>query len=207
MTTMYRIRSVWTGFTGAPGYTNLFWTTTDPLGAGAQVAADATRLFWNAIRSALPAVVTIQVESAVALIEDVTGEQQDELTLGTAPAAVGGILSERFASPAGCTVTWNTATFLQGRKVKGRTYLVPMTSSAFQNNGTIDDAIRTTIQTAADALISGPGGFVIFARPRPAQTAAESPTGVARPARVGASAGVTSARVADKSAVLTSCRD
>jgi len=207
MTTLYRIRTIWSGFTGAPGYTNMYFGATDPLQAGADTAATAVNTFWTAIKSALPLAVTLNVESAVALIEDTTGEQTDELTLTATPATVQGVLSERFASPAGVCVTWNTATFKEGRKVKGRTYLVPVTSSVFENNGTVDNTYRTTLQTAASALVTGPGAFVVYARHRDAQTAEESPTGKARPERMGVGALVTSAAIKDKVTVLRSRRD
>lgn len=207
MTTMYRIRAVWSGFTGAPGYTNLFFGATDPLQAGADAAGGAVNTFFTAIKSALPLPVTVTIDPAVALIEDTTGDQVDEMTLTTPPPGVSGVLGERFAGPAGACITWNTATFLQGRKVRGRTYLVPLTMSAFENNGTLDNTYRTTLSTAATALVTGPGALVIFARPHDAQTAAESPTGKARAARVGAAALVTSASLKDKAAVLTSRRD
>ncbi len=207
MTTLYRIRTLWTGFAGAPGYTNMYFGTTDPLQAGAQEAGQACATFWNAIKGFMPDDVSLTLDTAVALIEDVTGQQTGELALTGLTASNVGTSTGGFFGPTGACVSWGTGTFLYGRRVKGRTYLVPLAASASNTTGGLDTTARTTIQTAASTLVSGPGQLVVYTRPREAKSAEESPTGKAITARPGSSSLVTSAVVRDRAAVLRSRRD
>jgi hypothetical protein len=92
-------------------------------------------------------------------------------------------------------VTWTTATFVHGRRLKGRTFLVPLESGCFAPDGSLDDGTRTLLQAAVDTLVtSGEDHFVIWHRPT----------------TVGGSDGLTGDVVAgtirDRGAVLTSRR-
>lgn len=194
MTTMYRVRTVWTGLPGMPGYTNHYFGTTDPLQEGAAAARNAVSTLWQNIHTFLPLGLVLTIENAVALIEDTDGLQSDELTDPTVitmdpPSGTGG-----YSAPVGASIGWGTATFRAGRRVKGRTYVVPLASSCFDVSGSLTPAVQSGIQSAADAMIAHPSQFVIWSRP----------TGVAAN---GIAALVTSATVKDFSAVLRSRRD
>lgn len=207
MTTLYRLRSIWTGFAGAPGYSNHYFGTTDPLTAGAQTAGADLAVFWNTVKTLMPDDVHITIESAVALIEDITGEQTGELALSPAQAPLIGTQTGGYLAPAGGTVMWSTPNYLFGRRVKGRTYLVPLAASASDTGGTLTAAAVTTIQGAATALVAAASHLVVYTRPREAKSAAESPTGKEITHRDGSSSGVTSAVVRNTAAVLRSRRD
>jgi hypothetical protein len=51
-------------------------------------------------------------------------------------------------------VYWLTGVIHGGTKIKGRTYLVPLTSSAFFTDGTLASTARTAIANAAQALVT-----------------------------------------------------
>jgi len=207
MTTLYRIRAVWSYTPGGPGYTNLYFGTTDPLAAGAQTAANDVQAFFNAIKGLLPTTVSVQIDPSVVMVEDYSSEQVGELSLASPPAAIVGTAAGAYSGPSGATVQWNTVSFLYGRRVKGRTYLVPLTSSVYENNGTIATASLTTLRAAADAMVAGGSNLVIYTRQRDAKAADPVKGTPAVTARAGASSPVVSANVRDIAAVLRSRRD
>jgi hypothetical protein len=207
MTTLYRIRTVWSGFSGAPGYTNMYFGTTDPLAAGAATAAADVGTFFNSVKACVPNTVTLAIDPVVALIEDYNGNQTGELTLGTPPTIGLGSQTGSFAAPAGACVTWNTATFRDGRRIRGRTFLVPLGVNCFQADGTLVDAQRTVLNNAAAALAGGAAAFVVYARERQARAAYEPAKITAKTYLAGESAVVVSGNVKDKVAILRSRRD
>jgi hypothetical protein len=122
--------------------------------------------FFTAIRSAIPGVVKIDVEPEVDLLESTDGTLVDSYGIA-APAQVVGSSATTFASASGGVVNWRTTGIRNGRRVRGRTFLVPLAAAAQGPDGNMGAAMRTTIETAARALadISGTPDLVVFARP------------------------------------------
>lgn len=207
MTTLYRVRTTWSYTPGGPGYTNLYFGTTDPLAAGAQTAVNDVQAFWNAIKGLIPQTVVLQVDPLVVMVEDVTSEQVGEIGVATPPAAITCTGTGLFAAPAGCTVQWNTVSFLYGRRVRGRSYIVPLVGSAFEANGTLAAAGNTTLTNAAAALVAGGSNLVVYTRRRLAKPADPTTGAPAVTARPGGSSLVISSTVRDIAAVLRSRRD
>lgn len=189
-----RVTSVWTGFAGAPGYTN-FYFMGDAETGGIQ-ANFSVRMFWQEIRDRIPAGVTIATEAEHANIDESTGTitsyytPEHEGAMSVAGSAAGG-----YSAPSGAVVGWNTDTVRAGRRVRGRTFIVPLGGNAYQSDGTLNPGVQTAIQDAANDLIASTLGneLVVWARP------VNGAGGVAAP--------VVSARVPDMGAVLRSRRD
>ena len=155
-------------------------------------AVESLHTFWGAIQALIPADVDLQVENAGDIIEDTTGALTGAWT-ATPVAVVSGSSGDRYAAPAGAVVNWLTETIGGGRRLRGRTFLVPLASGRFQNDGSVDDDGRVIIQEAATALIAEQSAsFVIWHR----GTGSNGSDGL-----------VTAARVSDMVAVLTSRRD
>lgn len=204
MAPILRVKALWTGFNGAPGYSVFhfrdFTTGEDgfPADSEALAAAQKVTTFFDTFKGYIPRVASIRVESELELIEETTGQMIDIVSI-TAPAAVsGGALSATtYSAASGAVVNWRTQGVRNGRRVRGRTFIVPLAGDAYENNGTLASAALTQLRTAADALIA-PG---------------TSPDlGVwARPTSAGASDGnwfvANSAFVPDMAAVLRSRRD
>lgn len=207
MTGMFEVVTVWSGFAGAPGYTNHYFIHSDPPSTGAQSAVNNVRAFWNSCASVIPSVCSLLVQPVVKILDDAEGELTDILTVGTPPTAVtGGAAGTAWSGPVGMCVDWETAGIHgypgKTRRVRGRTFIVP-TGSVFES-GTPNDSFVTTIQAAATALRTATGPtFGVWARPRPAKTV----DGVAIPKLDGAIFPITANRVPDKSVVLRSRRD
>lgn len=191
---MQRTRVLWTGFPGAPGYTNLFSRvasigTHDPTIAMGDVAT-----LFSALASRIPNSVTLAIEPEVAYIEDSDGEAQGFDSVGTPPTITQPTGSGIYSAPTGASIEWTTGAVKNGRRVTGRTYLVPLVGSAFEADGTLAAAARTQLQSAASVYaITGDATNVVWSRPVNGAGGSSYP--------------VSGANVADKAAVLRTRRD
>lgn len=171
MAVILRVQARWGGFTGSPGYSVFHFRDFaggDPVTQDATDAAARVRTFFDAIKAYLPFGVTVQVESDVPVLEETNGELQTVLTAASQTVVTGNASSVApFASPVGGVITWRTNGVREGRRVRGRTFLVPLSSAAFQADGSLLSAALTTFQTAAGALSTGTGtpDLGVWARP------------------------------------------
>lgn len=148
----------------------------------------------------LPSGVTIVVPASGDRIDDTTGALTGVWSVaGENTATMDGAAAS--AAGVGACVSWNTGGIVPGggatprpRRLRGRTFLVPLANSAYGPDGTLDTAAYNQINTFATALRAA-GPLAVWHRPT-------SPG-----ASDGNSYGVTSHRVSDKVAILTSRRD
>ncbi len=192
---LLRVKARWTGFSGAPGYSIFHFNAFDDGSTvEAQNAANAVRSFFFSINSLLPQAVTVTVDTSVDVLEESTGQLTNIVGV-TPPPTVVGMNTGSFSAPTGAVVHWTTGGVRNGRRVRGKTFLVPMAVVIYQNDGTLNTSNVTTITAAAQALIdSADTALVVYGRPT--QGAAD---GVAHV--------VTGQRVPDMAAVLRSRRD
>jgi hypothetical protein len=203
MVAMFQITTEWSGGVTGTGYSNMFFVHSDPPSTGAATAAANVRTFWSSVGPLIPNGISLQVMPTVRVIEDTDGSLDSIIDI-TAPAVVTGGGAGVYAKPVGSCVNWITATVHGTRRMVGRTFVVPLFASAWQADGSLLDAYRTTISTAASTLIaSGGPQFVVWGRPRDADPDHVPPI----TARAGLSGPVVSSRVPDKAIVLTSRRD
>lgn len=157
MAVILRIPVEWTGATGLPGVSMMH-------GLGSSTTAVANILtFFTAIRDYLPSAVTITVPSSGDNIDDGNGQLIGGWS-GASGGTTTGTSSLLYAASVGVSVQWDTAGIRNGRRVKGRTFLCPLSSIAYAPDGTMDATALTTIRTAANALASA-GNLVVFSRP------------------------------------------
>lgn len=166
MAGLLKMVSVWTGFAGAPGYTNLY---AHHNGVSAQEVAnqfaDDIHDFWNTVNGYVPAVVDITVGPSWQSIDIESGDVLDEGTVETPPASVAGNLAGGFAGNVGLALNWQTGTFIKGRRLKGRTYLVPL-GGIFEGDGTPSASSIAAIGDAATALLEGSSNMAVWHRPK-----------------------------------------
>lgn len=181
-----------------PGYSNFYYgvgggTITE----GVDLAVAAVRTAFNAIAGYLPTSVLINVDPEVAMFSDVSGELEDVYTSTTVPAVVTGQGGGPYSAASGASITWLTTAIRDGRRLRGRTYLVPLSTLAYDAAGTLVPNALTALAAFGTALRT-PGGsagpFRVFGRPSP-----EHPVGMSAP--------VTQAIVRDRVSILTSRRD
>ena len=154
MPTVYRTTAIWTGFQGAPGYTKFSWDdlATD---AARNAAGAAMRQFFFSLNPHWLAAWNIAIQPTVQGFDTATGTLLSEASMTTVPAAVtGGAVATQYAGGSGVAVSWKTSSIFNGRRVQGRTFLVPIVG-VFETDGTLVSSAITEIQTAGNALIAG----------------------------------------------------
>lgn len=191
---MLRITARWTGFTGSPGYSNFFFAGGGGLISDAQQVSDRVATAFEALASVLPTNVAVTTEAEAAVIDSDTGELTgfQPVDQERVPALGGGT---SYSGASGAVVNWRTDDVRFGRRIMGRTFIVPIRADAYDDEGTLSTAALDDLRTFADTLTSWDfdSEFGVWSRPR------------------GGSGGVfataTSYNVPDKAAVLRSRRD
>lgn len=191
---IFRVTARWTGFTGAPGYSNFHFQGSTPT-AGPDGERSLVHQFFTAAATNLTAGTRIQVMPEVQVFDEASGAMTGIVVDSTELELVAGTSSGNYVGPAGAVINWNTSAVVNGRRLRGRTFLVPLTGSRFDMDGTLTSTAVTSLNNAA-AILSGAGfgsGFGIWSRP------------------VGGGSGafgeVTSHSIPDMAAVLRSRRD
>lgn len=148
-------------------------------------------------RSVFPSNVSITFPGSGDTIDDTTGD----LT-GVWSSPDGGTITGTGAGTAaagvGACITWTTGGIVPGkkgpRKLRGRTFLVPLFGNCFDSDGTIEPTTLANLRSLADGIMAS-GPLAVWHRPTSA-TATD-----------GTSYGVLSNNVRDKVAFLSSRRD
>jgi hypothetical protein len=193
---LYRCTMTWAGFVGAPGYTTLHFLDPDPITqAGIDQTAARNNAFWQALEPHLPGPVTITMPTILEEIDTATGELLDEHTFpgGTLADGAG---SSVYSAAAGACINWNTVGIVNGRRLRGRTFIVPLQASSYESDGTLTTVARDALVTAGNNLANATTGIDLAVWHRPSPGGSD-----------GVAAGVTSCSVNDRGAVLRSRRD
>lgn len=121
----------------------------------AQAAATAIDAFFFAIRAQIPAGITLRGDAEVRVL-NADGTLENVLTV-TPGAAILGTGTGAWANGIGGMVRWNTASVVNGRRLIGRTFIVPLRSGAF-TSGELGGTALAEIQAAATALVGAMSG-------------------------------------------------
>lgn len=168
-----------------------------PIQADADEAIAKMQTFATAVKAYLPNVVTLQVQNEVEeivassgdMLGIYTGAAQSAQT-GTAAAGAG------WAAAAGAVITWSTAGVRNSRRVRGRTFLVPLSNEVWDVDGTLKSVPSTGLTNAATALRTAGTNVTLCVYARPTGPGATD----------GTTFDVTGSRVPDMSAILRSRR-
>lgn len=204
MTAILRVKLRWSGFIGGPGYTIFHfrdfggtgeWNPgpTEALGAVGRVDTFAGKLIGKTARG-----VTLNVMGDVEEIEDTTGQLIDVHSVATPAARVSpSIAGQRYVGGTGAVINWRTSLVRNGRRIRGRSFLVPLDGNVFEDNGTLSAQTIADLQTAGNELIAEAGApdLGVYARP------------TAPGAADGLWAHITSCNIPDLGAQLRSRRD
>lgn len=158
---MYRVRTAITGYGSYPALSTMFFNES---GGTAQQAADAVRAYWAGFASSIGNGVSLQVEAEVALIDSADGS----LT-GSAPVTTtvvnGSSAGEPLPFATQALQRWITGVVLDGRFVRGRTF-IPALTELLSTAGAPTTAILTTMATQAQNLIADANSvLVVWHRP------------------------------------------
>ena len=192
---------VWTGFKGAPGIST--FVALHSLPENGQGFAEAVRAFFNSLGPIFSTSINIKSQPTYRIVDEATGALISELVYPAAIPAVQGLGPVTFAGPAGAVVDWVTGTIGTRRNIRGRTFLVPLSTDVYDTDGTLKPAsVQGIRDAAAQLIVATNANFVIWRRPRPAQVAPKVP----RPAVVGKAGLVVSSKVPDMAAMLRTRR-
>lgn len=198
MAVIHRVRVVFTGLPGLPGVSTFYGN------AGADMIGPLHD-FYESLKNNMPAGMNAQVENFGDAIEDTTGTLVGSWT-GTAQPVVTSTVSGLYAAPIGACINWLTNTVSSGRRLRGRTFYVPLLATQYDTNGSLGAGFLGALTTACATLqVATVATFVVWRRPRAAKPADGSRPAVT--ARPGSSALVTASSFKDKTAVLRSRRD
>jgi hypothetical protein len=190
MPNMFQIRTVHSGFTGAPGYTQHYFDASGS-SLGAQSASDAIRAFWETFAASMPSGWHYAIDADVETIDDSTGDLIGVTSTTPLVQSVTGATAA-YAGGTGACITWVTNSVHFTRRLKGRTFVVPLSTSNYESDGTLTNGVLTQLRSAAAALI-GHADFGVWGRPVDGTD--------------GLFANATAYNVRDKAAVLRSRRD
>lgn len=160
---LQRLRCEWGG-TGVEGQgLSTFYAEAD----GTQAIAVGAAGFFDQLKGIIPANTTISVPATGDLIDEVTGELTG--TWGSGPTTtITGTNAGTFAAGVGARVVWDTGAVRGGRRVRGSTFVVPLTTQQYDTSGTLIGSALLVLEAAIDAmLVQVPTQMRVWSRPRP----------------------------------------
>lgn len=188
-----KIRSA--GFPGAPGWTTFYFDGEDPTERSNQFRW--CKDYLEGVKGLFPAQWTAAVQAEGRVLITGSGALDSNTTIpddGTGNTVIGADPSGAFGSGAsGMCISLTTAGVNRARRVRGRTYLVPISNGVYGPDGTIADAFLAGLRPFMQTLFTDPRQVGVYSRPRAGVGGAFFP--------------VATVRIADKAAVLTTRRD
>ena len=151
------------------------------------------QVFWEDLTKFMPLGMTVHVPNTGDRIEVESGLLQSVWTAATSATTYVGIDQGPYAAGVGACVTWLTAGIVNGHRVRGRTFIVPLDGTRYQNDGTLAPGTVAAITNAAqNVLDNAAGNSVIYSRKVPG--------------RDGTAHAITGFRINDRVATLASRR-
>ena len=129
---------------------------------------------WNALANYMPSSVTITIPNTGETYDDATGDLVEIWTSGTT-STVNGAGSGSFAKGVGARIIWNTAGTTNNRRVRGSTFVVPLSGASYDTDGTLTATVAAALASNASTFVAATqSDFVIWTRPRPGVTGKSS---------------------------------
>jgi hypothetical protein len=124
-----------------------------PVQADADAAVARMQAWATSIKSLLPNVVSLNVQGETEEINEGTGALIGVWTSTTPTTQTGtAAAGQGWAAAAGAVVSWSTPSVRNNRRVRGRTFVVPVSNEVWDVDGTLKAVPFGTLNTAATAL-------------------------------------------------------
>lgn len=157
MTTLNKVRTVWTGGSGMPGYSTIYFSAA----FNAQACVDAVRDALTVLAPGYSSQITATVDPIVTQVDDVTGDvtgtqvATQRVIPGTAagnmlPVATQGLIGFR------------TGFYQTGRELRGKWYIPGMVASASTSAGAPTSTATLTLINAGNTLIGATPELVVY---------------------------------------------
>lgn len=187
MANIWRVRVAWSGSALVGPGVSTFHFLPDTVGV-----IPAVKSLFEQARNYVPAGVYWDVPNGGEVIDVATGQ----LVSVFAQSGGGQVVAEgdsKYAAGVGARTVWNTGGFNNGRRVRGSTFIVPLSSNIYDSAGTILDTVVTAMNGRITQMLADvDGGMVVYSRGPGPDT--------------GSTAVVTSGSLVDKTSWLRSRR-
>lgn len=153
MTSILRVKTSWTGVSGAPFLSTHYFTRTD--GDSAAYAADAVAAFWTGLAGQIDNDLDWNIEGDVAVINDATGQLTGVDTISGGNSG-GGTDSGQACPPATQgLMRILTSTVVAGRVLRGR-FFIPGVTENNSNEGVPSGDYLSAAASAFTAMMDSP---------------------------------------------------
>jgi len=156
MTQILRLKVDWTGFIGGPGYTNLHFrdfSEGDVSQAMVDGAIQRTDAWLDSFVPIVPTLCSFKINPVVEIINAESGALEEFMT-GAVDTTRVGTSAGVYVAGTGACVNWYTNVVRNSRRIRGRTFIVPLGLQAMTNDGTIDDTRLTAMKTATATFLA-----------------------------------------------------
>lgn len=153
---MLRVRTAFTGLTGAPYLNTLYFSGNSQ--AAADAAAAAAAAFWTTVDNQITSAVSWNVEDEVA--EIAPNGQLTGVFVVNGGSGQGAEAQEPLPFASQVLVRWSTSSFLGGRQIRGRTFVPGMTELA-NTSGSVSSTVQSNIQGAINTLLADPDSTLV----------------------------------------------
>lgn len=160
MANIREIITEWSMASGTGKVTVMYFGTTPSVA----VQRSAINTFWTAVKASLDNSVSFGIRTLGRELDDQTGALTGAWTETSSKTGNGSGTTEQVADATQAIIQWHTGTIINGRFVRGRTF-VPGLSIAALSNGNLGASTVTTFQSAANALIASAADLAVWHRP------------------------------------------
>lgn len=173
----------WTIPGAGPSVSTFHFTNVDSTRADA--TASLVAAWFNSQQNYIPNEVLWEFADEFTVLDTATGELTASIPV-TPPAGSGGLVVTGWAAGSGYRVDWLTPFVRAGRRVRGRTFMVPAAGSQFGSDGQVAGGLRTSVTNSSAVLLNSlfaqSTPMAVYCRPRPGVPGATyEPTSVAVP--------------------------
>lgn len=161
-------------------------------GLAGQALADRARTFFDALKGVVGGGLVWDFPAEVTVLNTTTGVLEDAVAV-TKPANVTATGAGNYSALSGARIEWRTGAIVAGRRLRGRTFVVPLSVGQYDAVGTLATTCITTLQAAA----TGYADANVFSNARPCVWSRTH----------GIQADITSVLIPDEASVLRSRRD
>lgn len=159
MAVLQRVRTVWTGFPGSPGYSNHYFTSA----ATPQACVDIVRDALVQLGTSASNQVTATIDAVVFSIESTTGDIVGTSTV-TGRTASGTGTGDLLPVSTQGLVGFRTGNFINGRELRGRWFVPAMLENSNTAAGAPSSTVTLQLIASGNILINGAPDFVIYSR-------------------------------------------
>lgn len=149
MPAQYRV--IWSTLGGGTGYSVFHFTEAGTSPAAQQIADDVGEFFED-LQVGTPNDVSWSFDSEVLDLSD--AGVLTAVWPVTPPAPLAGVGTGIYARAQGIRIDWSTDAIVAGRRLSGRTFIVPQVAATFDANGLIEPTSQGGLETAADNFLA-----------------------------------------------------